>query len=299
MHIPTSTTSWPATAARDDYLGIFEGTGRHPRRAELQRQPAAPQPGHRPTSTPRTSAAPSRLAALLGQNRVVTMSGLPGGEPGAHRPELGRQRLELRVPSTCSTTSGTRSPSPFWKEIDALAADPDVKVAIEMHPQNIVFNTADDAASSIELTGATHVGAEMDAEPPVLAEMDPVAAVARPRPAGLPRRRQGRPDQRGQRRALRRAGRPASAGCRPTRTAVEPRRRRVGQRVAEELGLGLRRPRPRPRRRLLDRVPARAAARSTPTWLVNIEHEDTSLGRIEGLQVAADVLLRAAAPANR
>ena len=34
--------------------------------------------------------------------------------------------------------------------------------------------------------------------------------------------------------------------------------------------------------------------------LVNIEHEDISLGRIEGLQVAADVLLRAAAaPANR
>jgi hypothetical protein len=32
---------------------------------------------------------------------------------------------------------------------------------------------------------------------------------------------------------------------------------------------------------------------------VNIEHEDTSLGRIEGLRVAAEVLRQAAAPASR
>jgi sugar phosphate isomerase/epimerase len=31
-----------------------------------------------------------------------------------------------------------------------------------------------------------------------------------------------------------------------------------------------------------------------PNMAVNIEHEDTSLGRIEGLQVAADVFKRAA-----
>jgi sugar phosphate isomerase/epimerase len=35
-----------------------------------------------------------------------------------------------------------------------------------------------------------------------------------------------------------------------------------------------------------------------PDMAVNIEHEDTSLGRIEGLQVAADVLLQAAAPST-
>lgn len=31
-----------------------------------------------------------------------------------------------------------------------------------------------------------------------------------------------------------------------------------------------------------------------PDMAINIEHEDTSLGRIEGLQVAADVLKKAA-----
>jgi sugar phosphate isomerase/epimerase len=35
-----------------------------------------------------------------------------------------------------------------------------------------------------------------------------------------------------------------------------------------------------------------------PDMAVNIEHEDTSLGRIEGLEVAAKILLRAAAPAT-
>jgi sugar phosphate isomerase/epimerase len=36
-----------------------------------------------------------------------------------------------------------------------------------------------------------------------------------------------------------------------------------------------------------------------PDMAVNIEHEDTSLGRIEGLKVAAEVLLRAAATVAR
>ena len=34
----------------------------------------------------------------------------------------------------------------------------------------------------------------------------------------------------------------------------------------------------------------RALQKSTRTWLVNIEHEDIALGRIEGLAVAAEVL---------
>ena len=61
-----------------------------------------------------------RAAGLLGQTRVVTMSGLPGGEPGATVPNwvvnawnsgsldvLDYQWDEVAVP--------------FWREIDALA----------------------------------------------------------------------------------------------------------------------------------------------------------------------------------
>ena len=65
---------------------------------------------------------------------------------------------------------------PFWKEIDILARDHDVKVALELHPQNLVFNTAD-VRKLVELTGATNVGVELDASHLFWQQMDPVAVV--------------------------------------------------------------------------------------------------------------------------
>ena len=50
----------------------------------------------------------------------------------------------------------------FWTEIDQLAKDHGVKVALELHPQNLVFN-ARDVRKLVELTGVTHVGVELDA----------------------------------------------------------------------------------------------------------------------------------------
>ena len=50
---------------------------------------------------------------------------------------------------------------PFWKEIQRSRAEHDVKVAIEMHPHNLVFNPAT-MKRLVEATGATNVGAEMD-----------------------------------------------------------------------------------------------------------------------------------------
>jgi sugar phosphate isomerase/epimerase len=50
---------------------------------------------------------------------------------------------------------------PFWRKTDQLAGDHDVKVAIEMHPQNLVFSPPT-LLELVERTGATHLGAEMD-----------------------------------------------------------------------------------------------------------------------------------------
>ena len=54
---------------------------------------------------------------------------------------------------------------PFWKEIQELSAEHGVRVAIEMHPHNLVFNPAT-MKRLVELTtpegGVNHVGAEMD-----------------------------------------------------------------------------------------------------------------------------------------
>ena len=65
---------------------------------------------------------------------------------------------------------------PFWTEIDALARENGVKVAIEMHPQNLVFNPPT-LKRLVDKTGATNVGAEMDPSHLFWQGIDPVAAI--------------------------------------------------------------------------------------------------------------------------
>ena len=116
-----------------------------------------------------------RVAGLLGVDRVVTMSGLPQAHPGGKWPawhvntwdsgyldSLDYQWDEVAVP--------------FWTEIDALAREHGVKVAIEMHPQNLVFNPPT-LKRLVEKTGATHVGAEMDPSHLFWQGIDPVDAI--------------------------------------------------------------------------------------------------------------------------
>ena len=74
------------------------------------------------------------------------MSGLPGGEPGATDPNWVVNAWNSGALDVLDY-QWEQVAVPFWKEIDALAADNGVKVAIEMHPQNLVFNTADRHAS--------------------------------------------------------------------------------------------------------------------------------------------------------
>ena len=65
---------------------------------------------------------------------------------------------------------------PFWRSIDALARENDVKVCIEMHPGMLVFNPST-LLRLVDETGATHVGAEMDPSHLFWQGIDPVAAV--------------------------------------------------------------------------------------------------------------------------
>ena len=211
VHIPTFDDILVSDTARDDYLGIFEGTGVSIAGLNCNGNPLHPNTaiGEKHAEDIRRSI---RLANRLGQHRVVTMSGLPGGEPGATRSNWVVNAWNSAALDVLDYQWGIAAD--FWKETDPLAADHDVKVALELHPQNIVFNTAD-VHKLIELTGATHVGVELDASHLFWQQMDPVAVVREPRPAGLPGRRQGRPGQHRERRAVRRAGQqlpPAVAG---------------------------------------------------------------------------------------
>src|ERR1700712_776496 len=284
VHIPTFDDILVSDTARDDYLEIFEGTGVAIAGLNRNGNPLHPNRliGAQHAEDIRRSI---RLANRLGQHRVVTMSGLPGGESGATRTNWIVNAWNSAALEVLDYQWSIAAP--FWKDINTLAADLDVKVALELHPQNIVFNTAD-AFKLVELTGATHVGVELDASHLFWQQMDPVAVVRELGPLVF---QAAAKDVRVNTKnaalygvldnSFRRLG------------PDEPRVNLGGDEWANEW----------PKNSAWDFV-ALGKGHDTAFWteflrslhevdpgmLVNIEHEDTELGRIEGLEVAAAVL---------
>jgi len=115
------------------------------------------------------------IAALLGVKRVVTMSGTPGVDAGSTTPAW--NPLPWWSPFLDVRDYQWERAIPFWKDIQARAADADVKIAIEMHPGNIVFNPSTMRRLAEEIK-ATHVGAEMDPSHLFWQGIDPVMATA-------------------------------------------------------------------------------------------------------------------------
>ncbi len=284
VHLPTFDDILVSDSARDDYLGLFEGTGVSIAGLNCNGNPLHPNPviGDKHADDIRLSI---RLAHRLGQHRVVTMSGLPGGEPGATRVNWIVNAWNSAALEVLDYQWGIAVP--FWREIDALAGDHDVKVALELHPQNLVFNTAD-VYTLVERAGVQHVGVELDASHLFWQQMDPVAVV----------RKLGKlvyqaaakdvrvnPDTAALNGVLDNSFRRLSA--------EEPRTNLGGDEWANEW----------PKPAAWDFVALgkghntafwteflRALQEVDPDMLVNIEHEDVELGRIEGLEVAAKVL---------
>ena len=284
VHVPTMDDILVSDAARDDYLGLFEGTGVSIAGLNCNGNPLHPRReiGEKHAEDIRRSI---RLAQRLGQNRVVTMSGLPGGEPGATTVNWVVNAWNSAALDVLDYQWGVAAE--FWRETDRLAADHGVKVALELHPQNIVFNTAD-VYKLIELTGATHVGVELDASHLFWQQMDPVAVVRELGPLVF---------QAAAKDVRVNTENAALYGVLDNsfrRLSPEENRTNLGgDEWANEW----------PKNSAWDFVALgrghdtaywteflRALHEVDPNMLVNIEHEDVSLGRIEGLEVAAKVL---------
>lgn len=114
------------------------------------------------------------LAALLGVQRVVTMSGSPAAEAGGRH--MAWNVLPWWSPLLDVRDYQWQVAVDFWRDIQARAADADVKVAIEMHPGNVVYNPATMHRLAEEIN-ATHVGAEMDPSHLFWQGIDPVLAL--------------------------------------------------------------------------------------------------------------------------
>lgn len=162
--------------ARADYLATFERYGIELTALNCNGNPLHPDPEvHHAADLRRTI----ELAGLLGVPTVITMSGLPGTEPGARRPSWTVIPWDSVYKETLDYQWNDVA-VPFWTEIQGLAAEADVNVAIEMHPHNLVFNPAT-MKRLAELTtppgGVNRVGAEMDPSHLFWQHIDPVRAV--------------------------------------------------------------------------------------------------------------------------
>jgi sugar phosphate isomerase/epimerase len=160
--------------AREEYLGQFDAAGITLTALNCNGNPLHPDPQVRDKHGQDIRDA-IELGALLGVRRVVTMSGLPGSDAGGRLPSWtvlpwDSAYLDAR------DYQWNEVALPFWRDIQSRAADADVKVCIEMHPHNIVYNPAT-LLRLVEQINATHVGAEMDPSHLFWQGIDPVAAV--------------------------------------------------------------------------------------------------------------------------
>ena len=161
--------------ARQDYLGEFEAAGMTLTALNCNGNPLDPHPTEGPRQA-QDILDSIEVAALLGVKRVVTMSGTPAASAGGTRPAwnvLPWHSVFLDV----RDYQWNDVALPFWRKVQAHAADHDVKIAIEMHPHNIVYNPATMERLATEIN-ATHVGAEMDPSHLFWQGIDPVLAVA-------------------------------------------------------------------------------------------------------------------------
>src|SRR5215218_8458981 len=276
--------------ARDEYMALFADAGVTLTALNCNGNPLHPDPEVRGKHGQDVLDA-VELAALLGVRRVVTMSGLPASGPEGRLPSWTVLPWE-------SSSLDARDYQwndvavPYWTEVQARASDLDVKVCIEMHPHNIVYNPATMERLATQI-GATHVGAEMDPSHLFWQGIDPVAAV---RSLGDLVYNAAAKDTRINPAAL-------------VNGVLDDRFGRVDPDDEDALLLG--------GRYTLSRWPTdaswdfvavgrghdvawwteflRALEAVDPDMAVNIEHEDAELGQLEGLSAAAATLLAAAA----
>jgi sugar phosphate isomerase/epimerase len=276
--------------ARDEYLGQFAAAGVTLTALNCNGNPLHPDPEVRRKHGQDVRDA-IELAALLGVKRVVTMSGLPEAHAGGTAPSW-TVLPWVSVYLDARDYQWKEVAIPYWKDIQARAADADVKIAIEMHPHNLVYNPATMVRLAEEIN-ATHVGAEMDPSHLFWQGIDPVAAL----------------DSLG--------GLVYNAAAKDTRIneaakvngVLDDRFGRVLPTDLGAIGLGGKDTLSRwPENSSWDFVAVgrghdvafwtdflAAIKRIDPDMAVNIEHEDQELGQLEGLEYAAKTLLTAAA----
>ena len=288
-HLPVQQLRASATA-RDDYLGQFADAGITLTALNCNGNPLHPDAQVRDKHGQDVLDA-IELGALLGVRRVVTMSGLPAAEAAGTLPAWSVLPWDSAY-LDARDYQWDEVALPYWRDVQARAADADVKVCIEMHPHNIVYNPATMLRLATEID-ATHVGAELDPSHLMWQQIDPIAAVEH----------LGELVYNAAAKDIRMNDAARINGV------LDDRFGRVGQDDPGAVSLG--------GRYTLSRWPEQSSwdfvavgrGHDTAWWgrflaaleavdpdmAVNIEHEDQELDQLEGLRSAAQTLLAAAA----
>jgi sugar phosphate isomerase/epimerase len=160
---------------REEYLGQFAERGMELTGLNCNGNPLNPLPGVGPKHADDIRRS-IKLAGLLGVGTVVTMSGTPGSDPDAKYPSWVVNAWDNVYMDVLDYQWDVAAK--FWKEIDVLARDNGVRVAIELHPHNLVFNVPT-IERLVEMTGATNIGVEMDTSHLMWQQMDVPTVIRR------------------------------------------------------------------------------------------------------------------------
>ena len=114
------------------------------------------------------------LANKLGIDTIVTMSGCPGDPDGGTYPNWVTHFWQPEFKQIVDW-QWTEEVTPFWEKAGSFAADRGVRVAIEMHPGQCVYNTAT-LLRLREIAGSA-LGANVDPSHLFYQGMDPLLVI--------------------------------------------------------------------------------------------------------------------------
>jgi sugar phosphate isomerase/epimerase len=121
-------------------------------------------------------------AQRLGLDTVVTMSGCPGDPTGGEYPNWVTCTWQAEFVEL-SERQWDEAIAPFWRRAGQFAADHGVKVAIEMHPGQSVYNTR--GLQRLRDVAGPSVGANLDPSHLFWQGMDPLVVVRALGPGGV------------------------------------------------------------------------------------------------------------------
>ncbi len=115
-----------------------------------------------------------RAAAHLGLNTVVTMSGCPGDPGGGTYPNWVTCTWQAEYVELLEV-QWSQVVEPFWGEAGAFAARQGVRIAIEMHPGQVVYNTR--TLQRLRDIAGPNLGANLDPSHLFYQGMDPLVVI--------------------------------------------------------------------------------------------------------------------------